>query len=283
MYEKPAGPLSIGAVVNDAFRLYRASFNRAWVPALIMQLMITAALVFVRLQSPELVDAEGLAFDVRKVEPSLLVVYLLAVFVSLVFSNAITAQLLAVRERRDLSIGGSIAVGARFFPPTLGMAFLLGAAGSVITVIAAAALALLPSTTQRPLTILCMLLAGYLVGRIYLASVPLIGDRAGVLGSIRASWRVTRGHWWRASIIMSVVLALFVLALFGMQLCAGVVYLVVRSGTVSGLLAVQLVSAVIQAATVPFFNAGCVATFYDLKLRGQGTGLPDRVEALDNP
>lgn len=283
MYEKPARPLSIGGVVDDTFRLYRASFNRAWVPALIMQLMITAALVYVRLQSPELADAEGLAFDLRKVAPSLLVVYLLAVFVSLIFSNAITAQLLAVRERRDLSIGGSIAVGAGFFPPTLGMAFLLGGMGGLVTVAAGASLAALPSLAQRLLAVMYVLLAGYLVGRIFLASVPLIGDRAGVLGSIRASWRVTHRHWWRAAAVMTVVLLLFMLALFGMQMCAGLLYLVVQSGTVSGLLAVQLVSAVIQAATVPFFNAGFVSTFYDLKLRSQGTDLAARVEVLDNP
>ena len=283
MYEKPAGPLSIKGVVDDAMRLYRASFNRAWVPALIMQIMITGALVYVRIRSPELVDAGGLAFDIRKVAPSLLLLYLVAVLVSLIFSNAITAQLLAVREGRELSIGDSVAVGASFLLPTFGMALLLGGLGGVITVAAAASLALLPNQARGLMTILFVLLAGYLVGRIFLASVPLIGDRAGVLGSISASWRVTRRHWWRGAAIMTVVLLLFVVAMFAMQLCAGLLYLVVRSGTLTGMLAVQLVSAVIQAATVPFFNAGFVSTFYDLKLRMQGQERAARVEPISNP
>lgn len=82
---------------------------------------------------------------------------------------------------------------------------------------------------------------------------------------------------------MTVVLLLFVVAMFAMQLCAGLLYLVVRSGTLTGMLAVQLVSAVIQAATVPFFNAGFVSTFYDLKLRMQGQERAARVEPISNP
>ena len=43
----------------------------------------------------------------------------------------------------------------------------------------------------------------------------------------------------------------------------------VRTDTMAGLLAIQLVAAVIEAATVPLFLAGFVATYGDLRLRAK--------------
>jgi hypothetical protein len=82
---------------------------------------------------------------------------------------------------------------------------------------------------------------------------------------------------------MTSVLGIFIGGLLVLSLFGAVVNLLVRSGTLPGLLAVQLVAAVIQAALVPFFNAGFVSTYFDLKLRAQKPDLAARVGAFGNP
>ena len=189
MYEKPAAPLSIGGVLEDAFRLYRASFNRAWVPALILQIILTGALFILRIQRPELFDTQGMMLALDGVDPSIMVFYLVAFTGSLIFSNAITAQLLAVRNGQDLSIGGSLATGMRFFLPTLGMALLLSPIGLVGAFVAGAPVA---DLLRSALAALYALLAVYLMGRVYLAGIALLGDGTGVVGAVRTSWQLTR-------------------------------------------------------------------------------------------
>jgi p-aminobenzoyl-glutamate transporter AbgT len=137
------------------------------------------------------------------------------------------------------------------------------------------------STMVRVIVGAMALLAGcYAVGKIILGAVVLIVEDKGAYESLRRSWALTAGHWWRVAAILTVL----VIVIFVLFLVIGVIAVVVAASMgstarVGGLL-IQVISLLGNTLVAPLYAAVLLAIFYDLKLRKEGADLAGRVSAL---
>ena len=174
---------------------------------------------------------------------------LLQSVLSLAFYGALISMLQAVASG-DQSLGAVQAVGIGF--TRLGRA-VIAAVLSTLLVVVGLVLLLVPGI--------------FYLGALCLWPVAMYADNAGAIQSLRVSRELVRGHWWRASSILSVS-GLIVLGFS------------VVSGLVAGLFAaiwgaqysaaqdlIQLATALADVVVLPMVPATLVALNRDLKLR----------------
>ena len=101
MYEQPTAPASIGGVLDDGFKLFRASFSK------VVGLTIFAGFIGQLPNFFTTVDANGLP----EFGGVYLVALLLAMLFSIIFYGAIVSRIHSVRSGHDLSIGESFSLG----------------------------------------------------------------------------------------------------------------------------------------------------------------------------
>jgi membrane-anchored glycerophosphoryl diester phosphodiesterase (GDPDase) len=126
----------------------------------------------------------------------------------------------------------------------------------------------------------------FLFGRFFLAFPVTVLEDLGPIDSLRASWSLTRGHFWRCAAIITVVTILaYLLFLLVIFLVGALGYRSLSVGQfpttafVFGTLALGLVNALLLT---PLVTGAILSTYYDLKLRKEGDDLVHRVEALDS-
>src|ERR1700689_3262546 len=111
MYVRPTAPRDIGGVIDDAIKLYRASFRTCWPIALIASVASAATLLYVLSRFPEIAtmrDPAQLWELVRA--PSVWTWYVALSVVSLVLVSAIIAcQNALAAGAAPLSVGQSLA------------------------------------------------------------------------------------------------------------------------------------------------------------------------------
>jgi len=124
----------------------------------------------------------------------------------------------------------------------------------------------------------------FLFGRLFLAFVALVLEDHGVGSSIRSSWNLTRGHWWRcaASLTVLTIVTYVVVLIGGLALAVFGLKHGIQGGifSFSALIATQLLSLLVGVLFTPLFLGGFLSMYYDLKLRKEGGDLAGRVAAL---
>jgi membrane associated rhomboid family serine protease len=94
------------------------------------------------------------------------------------------------------------------------------------------------------------------------------------------SWQLTRGNFWRLSIIYSVGVVLLLVFYALASVAGGVVALFVGRGDLVVFLAVSsVVIALLAALFTPFYHALILAVFGDLAARREGADLAQRISA----
>jgi hypothetical protein len=120
----------------------------------------------------------------------------------------------------------------------------------------------------------------FLLGRLFLSFFALVVDDLGAVASIRMSWMLTRGSWWRCSAILLVLVIIgFVFALV-IAFANGLIAVSLGAATVGATVLAQLVGVAANAFLGSLYPAVLIAIFHDLKLRKQGVDLVGRVNAL---
>ena len=256
MYKHPSTPRSIGGVLDDTIQLYKASFASCWLFGLLMGLVSFGFSLYVL--SPNgtpLTPTEQ--FALMKT-PTFLIGYLLLIAISLLIYGAVTANVYAVSRGEQPGVRSGLATGLRVW---LSMFF----AGLVFAIIIVCGLVLL-------------ILPGiYLMTRLQLWPVAVVGDRNGPMQSLGTSWRLVQGHWWRTFTVFAVlvIIAAVVFSVFGML--AGFTAAAMRLSPADALVATQGVSLVATVFTIPAFPSALVAIYHDLKLRKEGGDLAARM------
>ena len=271
MYALPSAPLSVGGVVDDAIRLFRSSFTRCWAFSAIIAVALFGMQLAMMPFTPNLARSgpasasQVLATlgDPRLIGASI-AAYLALMIVSLVFyGGLLTVQAAVARGDDSVGVGRALTTGLRRAPGMLLAALLycLAVAGGLILLI----------------------IPGLWVSvRLYLWMAAMFTEESSALASLETSWRLTKGHWWRAVAILSVTLVIFLVVSMAFGLVAGIIVSVTHSRPAD--------ARIIQAATqvvpyfigYPFLTAAWLARYHDCMLRRVGGDLAARMGALSS-
>lgn len=279
MYVRPAAPRAIGGVIDDAIKLYRASFRTCWPIALIASVISAATVLYIVSRFPAIATVRDPAQLWRLVQaPSIWGWYLILSIASLVLFGAIIAcQNALAAGTTALTVGQSLAAAfARLHWQLL--AILLG----VLYVGSVGVLMLMPlPAALKVLGALAWLIFGiYLWGRLQLWVVALFAEPAGTLRAMAVSWDLVKGHWWRAATILTVgiIIVLVITMIFGFL--GGLVFVMFRLDPMSLIIGNQLIGAAERVFVTSMLPALMVAMYYDFKLRREGGDLAARTKSL---
>jgi hypothetical protein len=205
---------------------------------------------------------------------------LLAIICGLVgvaFSVAIILRQYAMLTAQP--VGGELAIGFRRLFSVILFFILFG------LIVFACALVVLPALffhgmTRWVLVAILLLPLCYVTVQLSLGWTVLVISGASVLESLRRSWRLTSGAFWRLSAIYTVA----ILLMFVLYLVAGAVTAFLSGvfghgdlAMVSAAVAVLMVA--VGALVAPFGSALGLALFGDLTVRKEGADLAQRIAA----
>jgi hypothetical protein len=282
MYVRPTAPRAIGGVIDDAIRLYRASFRTCWPIALISSVVTAGISLYVLTLFPALATVRDPALMWQMFKPSPLWSWLLLPGIAslLLLGAVIACQNALAAGTAPMTVGRALitAFGRLHW---LLLAVLLW----IIFIGSAVGIALIPvDPVLRVLGVFAWaFLAIFLWGRLQLWMVAVFAEDVGTLRALAISWRLIEGHWWRSAMILTVgiVIVLVIAMLFGFL--GNLVFVVVRVDPVSLLIGNQVITAIERVFVTPMIPAVLVAMYYDFKLRREGGDLAARAKSLQSP
>jgi hypothetical protein len=232
-------------IVDDAFRLYRASFAGSWPLALAAEVSCELPAYLWQSRAEAAVAAGPAAVTSLLATPML---WLTCAGAATLFLLFFTALLVAVNGRA----GGSPSQASQAL--VRGMVLLPRAlASAVLTMLIVGAGCLL------------LLVPGiYWAGTLQLALVALVAEEIGGVESLAASRRLVKGRWWRATTVYSAVVVIALLAALLFDLVTGIAIAFLGGG--SAAFACAEISTLAQGTwLMGVLAAGLIATYRDLR------------------
>jgi hypothetical protein len=263
----PARPQSIGEVIDTAFRIFKATLLRS-LPYSVL------ATVAGQLQNIYTIVTGRALRPFANANPAWWLLYLLGAFIGAVFINAVFIRQAAVASGSPSVGSAALAEGLRRTPVAFGTGALIIVAIGVCFV---PMLAVPRAYWAVSLVALCIP-AGY-VAVFFLCSWPaLLVGRKGIIGSLRYSVSLIRGHWWRTVMVYAVAMTMIMV----LSVTAGMIVGVLAAlGAARDLAVTTAVSAVMVVASgaiyMPFITAMTLALYGDLQARREGTDLERRI------
>jgi hypothetical protein len=309
MYHRPTGPRSIGGVLDDSIQLFKASFTRAVIPALLTSAVVIVELLVEMMSGAALGTPGGLgglmgAGAAMAAAPGSAVLSLLGSLLNVVLYGAIVLIIIGVARGDPPKFGAAFAAAWRRFGAMLGASILVGLIGALGFVLACIPVFLnlsgLPTGAAFPQIIarlmpqileslVLLLPVIYVLSRLMLYSVPLLGESQSATESIATSWRLIGGNWWRTTTIVFVLgLIVYVLTLIVIAIAGTIAAFIVGSRTASPQAAViagaivGIATAITKVISSPLIAAMFVVIYQDLQLRKGGGDLEARLGALPN-
>jgi len=304
VYTRPNAPRSIGGVLDDGLKLWRDSLSKTWPLALLAQLQFAIPLVMLRMQLKDLpIVPSSNAFTAANAantqlflalirSPTLVLAYVVTGLFAVVCYTAIVIRIEGVSTNSASPLRASLAGGFRLLPRVLlqilvfilswiVIGVVLGIFAAIVGGIAAAGLggAKSPLFTIIVLTIMAVFVF-FLLGRLFLSFFALVVDDAGAAASIRVSWTLTRGCWWRCSAILLVLVIIGLVFALVVALVNGLIAASLGPISLGATVLAQLVGVAANAFLGSLYPAVLIAIFHDLKFRKQGVDLVGRVNAL---
>ena len=274
MYQRPASPQLIGGVLDNAFRLLKASFTQV----VGLAVVASATSGVWRLFDNTLDNLLAGQFDPEAVSLGNLAPMLIAGLVGLYFNLGAAARMSAVAVNRPISIAEALRRALLRFP-----ALLICVLVFIFLFIAPVLLAGLLTAAMGGIGLVGLLaLAPALVVLVYLylASFIVVTANIGGVAALRRSFNLVRHNFWRAT----VVLTIGSIVLFAATMMIGMVGLAVAAlagfGNISVDVAAYLVETAGGAITVPFWIALSLTLLRDLELRREGDDLAARIKAV---
>ena len=269
-YVPTSTPQPIGGVIDDAIRLFRASWSRCWLLVVVPGLASILSLLVVPLNVPTNIKPSSLASFLQMYEtvytPRVIGFYLLLSVVSLIFQGAVFAYEAAI-------VGGNQTVS------------LTDAIGTGVRKVLWMILGWILFSIVVGIGLVALLIPGiWLWGRLMFWIPALFVDGQNSVDALGTSWRLTRGNWWRGTVTVSVALIIaLVLALVFTSvggIVAGFVLAASHMDPRSRVLVMQIFSTMGNVIYIPLIAAMWIATYRDFKLRREGGDLASRAAAL---
>jgi hypothetical protein len=298
-YVAPSAPLTIGGVLDNWIRLFRASFGACWMLAL----LAAVAGAFVEFSVTKTLPRPGATALENYMNawssfrgPATFLSDIVFWLISLVVYGAVLVQQTAlVRGAETFSFGDAFMKGLRRTPQML-----LG--GVLIVLIVAAicipfgigAAVIIPGMRRSPLAMLIampvfialVIVLIYVSVRLQLWMAAMFSENLGGAAAVGRSWELVKGQWWRVTGVGFVSgIVIWILSL-GIGAVGGFVigFIGIHGTTPDAMLRrVQLVGAAGQIArllSIPLLTAVWLAIYQDVRLRREGGDLAARAEAL---
>lgn len=276
-------PQSVSGVLDQGFRLFRAGFLRVIGLTLLCALLLLVAQGVEFLGGISEVPGEPLELDVPGwfggVAVGIVIVMNIAYFA---VANAIWHRLWTAATGTG-SAGDSLRVGARRLLPALGTTLLFVLA-IVLSALPAAGAFVVLWPERVVLAVVAALVLGMLVmyvfTRLAFAMVEVVVRPAGPVESLRRSWELTAGNFWRVSgvgVVITVIAGVFYVVVATVSGVVGFAF----AGTPVGIALIALVVlSALMVFVLPYTMAAWVAVWHDLRLRAEGTDLAARIDAL---
>jgi hypothetical protein len=281
MYAPATAPRDIGGVIDDAIKLYRASFRTCLPIALIASVASAATLLYILSRFPAIATMRDPAQLWQLVQaPSVWGWYLLLSLVSLVLLGAIIAcQNALAAGAAPLGVGQSLAAAfARLHWQLLAILLWL----LYTALIALVMFVPLSWALKFLLALAWVVYAFYLWGMVQLWTVALFAEPVGTLRAMAISWQLVRGHWWRAATILTVGIIIVLIITMVFDFVTGLVFVMFRLDPNSLLIGNEILSAAARVLVTSMIPALMVAMYYDFKLRREGGDLAARAKLLQN-
>lgn len=298
-YVAPSAPLTIGGVLDNWLRLFRASFGSCWALAL----LAGVAGAFVELSVTQTLPPPGATALQNYLNywssfrgPMTLLANIVFWFVSLAVYGAVLAQQTAlVRGGETFSFGDAFMKGLRRIPQMLLGGLVIGLIIAAICIpVGIGAAVLLPALRRSPAAIpigvvaliALVIVFIYVMVRLQLWLAVLFSENLGGAASVGRSWELVKGQWWRVTGIGFVSgIVIWILSLGIGAVCGLVVGVIGIHGTTPDaiLRRFQLIASAGQIArllTIPLLTAAWLAIYQDVRLRREGGDLAARAEAL---
>jgi hypothetical protein len=252
----PARPQTVGEILDTAFRIFRATLLKcllfATVSLLVGQLPNVYTLLRGRpVQRLFLVEPDPLWW---------LLAFLGSVLV-VALTGAIVRRQYAIASGRPLDLGAELTAALRLVPGLI----------ALWTLVLLATMA----------GLLLLVIPGMYIGiRLSCAVTTYLLTDRGVFASMRHSWYLTAGNFWRLSLIFSVYVVLIIVFYVLAAVIAAALAVPFALGDVALITAVTAAVVVILGSIVrPFYTALALAVFGDLSVRTEGTDLAARISS----
>ena len=289
MYTKPTEPRSIGGVLDDGLRLWREAFAKTWALAVMGRLVLaipTVLLANTALDANQLNMTQKLSVMMGGQALGHAWTFYLLLLFSYVFHNAVLLRVAGVAEGQQTTIGDSLSRGLVLMPRLI-LFYIFLIIGGIIVGVAAVIPSVIVSVASKSSLLVAISVglifgcaAGYLLVRVVLGYIALIVDDKPALESLKFSWNLTRGNWWRTTAIVTVVFIIAIVLSAAMYLVAGVFVAAWGLTSMATIVAVQVFSVLVYALLGSLYPAVLYAATQDLKLRREGSDLVGRVNAL---
>ena len=279
MYVPATAPRDIGGVIDDAIKLYRASFRTCLPIALIASVASATTVLYILSRFPALTTLRDPAQLWQLVQaPLVWGWYLLLSLVSLLLLGAIIAcQNALAAGAAPLGVGRSLAAAmARLHWQLLAILLWLLYTGLITMVM------FMPLSWELKalLAVAWVVYAIYLWGMVQLWTVALFAQPVGTIRAMAISWQLVRGHWWRAAAILTVGIIIVVIITMVFDFVTGLVFVMFRLDPNALLIGNEILSAAARVFVTSMIPALMVAMYYDFKLRREGGDLAARAKSL---
>lgn len=272
---RPSAPQTIGQVLDSSFRIFRISWGKVWLLALVGAIFSGAADVYEVLSAGTGVSKNALA----GLKFGCLVVYF-------GFSAAIYLRQHALASAGALG-GDEVAVAFKRLPWLILMvlAMFLALIVSFAPVGGFFAVAQSQSLSLAAIILgacVLFLIPLYVIVNLSLSFILVMIEKRGPVESMRASQRLVSGNWWRTLLILSIGGVILTVAYFlAIAAVIGMAPLLSQhEATVTVMVTLVLLVVLIGVVVLPYFTALLLALYYDLKLRKEGGDLAARIDSL---
>jgi hypothetical protein len=289
----PARPQSVGEVLDLAFRIFSATLLKCLPFAALAVIAGQLPNVYTLASGQPLLANPQLAQQ-RLLDPKYWLLQLIALFLTVTLANSVVLRQYALITAAPGTGGAALSAGARhapgmvliwilfgltlaglFFVPLLlvGAAFgsLKAGGGNGIGALSGVALLLM---------VVLLVPASIIILRWSCAGTVYLVTERGPVTSMSRSWQLTRGHFWRLSLIWSVAIVLLIVLYVLSGVVGSVVTLMFVRGNLVVLTAATAVAVVLMGAfATPFYSALALAILGDLSVRSEGGDLERRISA----
>jgi hypothetical protein len=269
----PPRPQAVGEILDMAFRIFRATVLKCLLFATLSLVAGQLANIYSLLRGRPL-ESLFVAHD-----PLWWLLALAGSLIALTLTSAIVRRQYAIASgSRASTLSEELTAALRLVPGLFAVSLLVGLAIGACLV---PALLFYRTPVTMSVAIFFLLIpASYIVIRFSCAVTAFLLTARGVLESMRHSWYLTAGNFWRLSLIYTVGLVLMLVFYLLAGVVAAAIAVPFALGDIALITALSAAVAVILGSIIrPFYTALALAVFGDLSVRKEGTDLAERISS----
>jgi hypothetical protein len=268
----PQRPLSIGEIVDAAFRIFRATLVKCLPYALIAVIAGQLPNIYYLLSGRGL--TQSLTASVR--DPKWMSLYVVGTLSGLVLWSAILLRQHAMATGGAAATAQELGTALRRLPAMVLLGVLGGAAVGCWFVPAF----LFSQPARAVALVLLAVPASLVMVALSAAWTTLLLTGRGAAASIAHSWRLTSGSVWRLTGVYTVAVFILIAVYVVLGMVTGVVSILLARNDIAVIsAAAETLIVVLSAVATPFYCAMALAVFGDLVVRKEGTDLAQRISA----